>query len=95
MQDAVHMADGARCKRLPGFAAQQRRVELVDMDRAQLLQLDIADMGGDMVAEQFRVTLESLGTDVAFGPVAFPALDEISNCYFRRVDVLTSRIFGN
>ena len=63
------------------------------MDSAQLLQLHVADMGDDMVAEQLGITFESLGADVAFRPIALPALDEVGNRHFRRVDVLAFGVF--
>ena len=55
VQDAVNVADGARRQRLAVLAAAQFGVEFIQVDGAKLLQLDVADMPDDMLAQQFEI----------------------------------------
>ena len=80
MKNAMDMADGARRERAPiVIAAQECPIELVDIDRAQFLQMKLADIGRNVVFQQFGVSLECLGAYVACSPIALPALDEFGD----------------
>jgi hypothetical protein len=90
--NSVNVANGAR--RQSGFP-HELGVQFCKHYRPYPLNADTAEMGPDVQAQQFAITLVCFGADVERGPVSLPSIKEFSERGLRRVNALTCCLFGN
>jgi len=70
----------------PPFA-KELGIQFVEVDRPQLLYLNLAKVGTNLFVDEPAIALKRLGRHVGGRPIALPPIQKFRNCGLRRIDI--------